>query len=108
MAKLMINEEQLGRVSHALDQARRSPTRFAGAAELPAVLSELEEWLDDERQWSSGYPKQWKSLLKDLAEAQRAVGEKQHAYFEAEGRDGAWRELDDVQRALKDDRRGGP
>ncbi|HEX3173325.1 MAG TPA: hypothetical protein VHQ43_03780 [Solirubrobacterales bacterium] len=102
------DEAQLGRVIEALEQARRRPPRFAAAAEVPVVLSELEEWLADERQWVSGYAGQWRSLIDDLTAARMALGARFGTYLRSGARASIWAELTGVRKALRDRRRGGP
>jgi hypothetical protein len=102
------DEAQLGRVIEALGQASRRPPRFAVAAEVPVVLSELEEWLADERQWVSGYAGQWRSLIEDLGAAPKALGPRLGSYLRSGRRAAIWAELTGVRKALSDRRRGGP
>lgn len=102
------DEAQLSRVIEALGQASRRPPRFAAAAEVPVVLSELEEWLADERQWVSGYAGQWRSLIEDLGAARKALGPRLGSYLRWGARAGIWTELTGVRKALSDRRRGGP
>ena len=42
---------------------------------LPALVEELREWLDDDRQWAAGRPEQWASLLHDILRSRSAAGE---------------------------------
>lgn len=100
--------DQLGRVIDALDEARGRPARFAAAAELPVVLSELEQWLGDERQWVSGYSNQWTSLLDDIQSARKATGATFSGFLGTGDRAEVWGEIAGVRRALKRHRRGGP
>lgn len=108
MTECEADEAQFGRVIEALEQAHRRPPRFSAAAEVPVVLSELEEWLADERQWVSGYSGQWRSLIDDLITARSAVGERFGTYLRSDARAGVWAELARVRRALKERRQGGP
>jgi hypothetical protein len=58
-------------IAAALDRAGSS-ARPLQAPTLPALIDELDLWLEDEGQWREGRSKHWQSLLRDI---ERAVGD---------------------------------
>lgn len=60
-------------------------------AGLPALVEELKEWLDDDRQWAAGRAEQWASLLHDVLRSRSAAG--QHLRRHLAGVGWAWDEV---------------
>lgn len=97
------------RIHEALEEARRRPAPYPALAEPGVVLSELEAWLEDERQWTSGYSRQWTSLLDDLRTSHAGLGKHLREHLLAGGLAAGWQELSSVRGALKQKpREGGP
>jgi hypothetical protein len=94
-------------ISDALEEARRRATRYPALAEPGVVLSELEAWLEDERQWASGYSHQWTSLLDDLGASHAGLGKHLQAHMRAGNLAAGWQELSALRGMLKGKRRGG-
>lgn len=58
-------EQLIDRVETALRLAVRPPP-FPETVALPQLVSEMQSWLADERQWRHAYPRSWRSLLNDV------------------------------------------
>ena len=103
----MATAANFDRIYEALEEARRRPAPYPALAEPGVVLSELEAWLEDERQWTSGYSHQWTSLLDDLRKSHAGLGKHLREHLWAGGLAAGWHELSSVRGALKRKRRGG-
>jgi hypothetical protein len=73
---------------------------------LPALVEELREWLDDDRQWAAGRPEQWASLLQDILRSRSAAGE--HLRRHLAGASPAWDELTALKGQVGSSARGVP
>ena len=63
-----VSDDDLPRVRDALRSAERK-NDLSSTLSISAVLAELEQWLEDERQWTQGSGKDWGALLDDLTGA---------------------------------------
>jgi hypothetical protein len=105
----MATAPNFDRIYEALEEARRRPAPYPAMAEPGVVLAELEAWLEDERQWTSGYSHQWSSLLDDLRASHAGLGKHLRTHLRAGGLAAGWQELSSERGALKRKRReSGP
>jgi hypothetical protein len=98
-----ISEASLARARYALADADRRAA-FQADGTLTALVGELREWLEDDRQWISAYARQWVSLLSDLEAARTATGKNLDAFLD--GSRPAWQEISLCRAALKKQRDG--
>jgi hypothetical protein len=70
---MKISERQLDLAIEGLARLNR-PIPFELDVGLPTIIDELLEWLDDDRQWSTGYADQWRSLLADVLRLRDRAG----------------------------------
>jgi hypothetical protein len=92
-----ISERQLELAVNGLDRvSRRIP--FDIDPGLPAIVGELLEWLDDDRQWFAGFAAQWKSLLQDVLRARDLAGP--HLRRQLSTAEPAWKELSQLRASL--------
>jgi hypothetical protein len=82
------------------------PIPFELDAGLRALIEELTEWLDDDRQWASGHSEQWKSLLADVLGARSAAGP--HLRRHLAGVVSSWDELTALKGQVGGRGRGAP
>lgn len=69
----VLAEDDLPRVREALRSASQKGD-LSSTLSIPGVLTELEQWLEDERQWTQGSGRDWGALLDDLTAAWADAG----------------------------------
>lgn len=73
VASSLPDEALLDAIRAALSAAKQ-PVHAAERLPLPTVLSELNVWLADERQWHAAYAANWKSLINDVEQSLEGCG----------------------------------
>lgn len=94
----VVDDDDLLRVRDALRSAERERA-LSSTLSIPAVLAELEQWLDDERQWIQGSGRDWAALLDDLTAAWDDTGPELHASL-VEAAGAAMSELAQIRKKL--------
>ncbi|HEX5374944.1 MAG TPA: hypothetical protein VFW48_02190 [Solirubrobacterales bacterium] len=94
-----VDDSEIARIRDALSSVERGGGR-SSTLPIPTALLELEQWLEDERQWAHGSAKDWVALLDDLASAWSRTGPELRAALQ-KGAGGAAAEAGQVRNALK-------
>jgi hypothetical protein len=92
-------EQVIEGVSAALREAARED-RWPDPMPLTVAVDELSRWVDDERQWMTGSPRNWKSLADDLLAALAVLGQETRSVLRA---DEIRRELEACRRLLSEE-----